>query len=105
MRTPPDKTIAFTFVSHKTDRSELRWIAHMTFPPGADGSTVLPIELIDGNDEPVKSGTFEFAGRSLDVRDGRASISYADFVKGKHSVPVWLHRQGMPPIPGGLTFA
>lgn len=105
MKTPPDKTIAFTFISHRTEKSEQRWIAHMTFPPGADGSTMLPIEIMDGNDEPVGSGTFEFAGCSLEVRDGMASISYADFVKGKHSVPIWLHRRGMPPVPGGLTFA
>ena len=105
MKTPPDKTVAFTFISHRTEKSEQRWIAHMTFPPGADGSTMLPIEIIDGNDEPVGSGTFEFAGCSLEVRDGMASISYADFVKGKHSVPIWLHRRGMPPVPGGLTFA
>ena len=80
MNTPPDKTIAFTFVSHMTAEPEQRWIAHMTFPPGSDGDTVLQIEIIDGLDAPVREGTFEFAGCSLPVRDGLASIRYADFV-------------------------
>ena len=105
MKTPPDKTIAFTFISHMTAKPELRWIAHMTVPPGSDADTVLQIEIIDGEDRPVDEGVFEFAGCSLPVRDGLASIRYADFVKGKHEVPLWLHRKGMPPVPGGLTFA
>ena len=105
MNTPPDKTIAFTFVSLMTAEPEQRWIAHMTFPPGSDGDTVLQIEIIDGVDAPVREGTFEFAGLSLRVCDGLATIRYEDFVKGKHEVPVWLHRRGMPPVPGGLTFA
>ena len=54
---------------------------------------------------PVREGTLEFAGRNIPVRNGAATIRYADFVKGKHSVPLWLHRKGMPPVPGGLTFA
>ena len=105
MKTPPDKTIAFTFISHMTAKPEQRWIAHMTFPPGSVADTMLQIEIIDGVDAPVREGTFEFAGSSLPVRDGLASIRYADFVKGKHEVPLWLHRKGMPPVPGGLTFA
>ena len=105
MKTPPDKTIAFTFISHMTEEPEQRWIAHLTFPPGAVGETELQIEIIDGEDAPVREGVFEFAGLSLPVRDGLATIRYADFVKGKHEVPLWLHRKGMPPVPGGLTFA
>ena len=105
MKTPDDKAIAFTFISHMTARPEQRWIARLEFPPGAGPETELPIEIIDGEDNPVGEGTFEFAGLSLPVRDGASSIRYADFVKGKHAVPLWLHRKGMPPVPGGLTFA
>ena len=37
--------------------------------------------------------------------NGTRVLTYADFVKGKHSVPLWLYRDGMQPVPGGLTFA
>ena len=105
MKTPDDKEIAFTFGSHPMKQAESRWTAKVTFPAGATAATTLPVELCDGNGAPVASGVFEFAGQRLAVRDGRASISYADFVKGKHEVALWLHRPGLPPVPGGLTFA
>ena len=104
MKTPPDKTIAFTIVSQRAEKAELRWMAHMTFPPGSDGETMLPIEVLGGNDKPVEDGTLEFAGQRLKVKNGAASMRYADFVAGVHSIPIWLHRSGMPPVPGGLTF-
>ena len=75
------------------------------FPPGSGPETTLPITVVDGNDEPVASGTLELAGQRIKVSDGKASILYADFTKGRHSVPLWLYRPNMPPIPGGLTFA
>lgn len=105
MRTPPDKTIAFTFASHPEKDAALRWTARLTFPPGAAAETVLPIEVRDGTAAPVPSAVFEFAGRRLNVVDGRASLTYAEFVRGKHETALWLHRPGRPPIPGGLTFA
>jgi len=105
MKTPPDKTISFTIISHRTQRPELRWMAYITFPAGSDETTVLPIEVTGDRDIPVASGTLEFAGQMLAVKDGMASLRYADFVKGVHSVPIWLHRDGMDPVPGGLTFA
>lgn len=104
MKTPSDKAIAFTLVSQMTAEAERRWMARITFPPGAGGDTVLPVEVFDGNDAPVAEGTLEFAGQRLQVRNGAAAIRYADFVAGVHSVPIWLHRGGMPPVPGGLTF-
>ena len=104
MKTPPDKTIVFTLISHRTAKPKLRWMARVTFPPGADGDTMLPIEISDGEDEPVRAGTLEFAGQHLRVKDGVAELRYSDFVAGVHSVPLWLHRRGMPPVPGGLTF-
>ena len=105
MKTPPDKTISFTIISHRMPRPELWWMAYITFPAGSDESTVLQIEVKGDGDVPVKSGTLEFAGQMLKVRNGMASLRYADFVKGVHSVPIWLHRDGMEPVPGGLTFA
>ena len=105
MKTPSDKTIAFTFMSRPTATSEMRWAAKLTFPPGSSADTVLPVMVVDGNDAPVESGTLELAGVKIPVKEGRAEILYADFVKGKHSVPLWLYRDGMQPVPGGLTFA
>lgn len=105
MKAPKDKKIAFTFMSEPSLRSELRWTARMEFPPGAGPDATLPITVTDGDGVPVKSATFEFAGMQLAVKDGRAAIAYADFIKGKHSVPLWLHRSGVPPVAGGLTFA
>jgi len=103
MFTPPDKTIAFTFVSHPTKSIQLRWTAVLTFPAGATRETILPIRITDGEGLPVE-GMFEFAAQKLKVTAGSTSISYADFIAGKHSVPLWLHRKGLPAIPGGLTF-
>lgn len=105
MKTPDDKTIAFTFMSHPEKLPELRWTAKITFPPGSGPDTVLPIAVVDGNEEPVASATLELAGMKISVKDGLASLKYSDFVKGKHSVAIWLYRDGMQPVPGGLTFA
>jgi len=104
MRTPPDKEIAFLFVSHPTKDLSWRWTARLVFPPGATAETRLQIHVADGNAQPVAKGTFEFAGQRLAVKDGEAEISYADFIRGKHDVPLWLRRPGIEPIPGGLTF-
>jgi len=105
MKTPDDKTIAFTFMSHPEKRPELCWTAKITFPPGSGPDTVLPISVVDGNEEPIESATLELAGSRIPVKDGQASLVYADFVKGKHSVPIWLYRTGLQPVPGRLTFA
>ena len=105
MKAPEDKTIVFTFGSHPMKDFALRWTARVTFPSGATAGTVLPISLVDGEERPVRAGTFAFAGQRLPVRDGAASISYSDFIAGKHEVDLWLYRPGCPPVPGGLTFA
>lgn len=105
MKTPADRTIAFTFGSHPMHDRALCWTATLVFPPASGPETVLSIALVDGNGAPVESGVFAFAGRRLPVRDGAASLTYADFVAGKHEVALWLHRTGCPPVPGGLTFA
>ena len=104
MKTPEGKTISFMFHSHPTKDMKMRWIARITFPPGSTAETVLPITIVDGEEHPVASGVFEFAGQKLKVRDGEASMTFAQFVAGKHSVPIWLHREGMKPIPGVPTF-
>ena len=104
MKTPEGKTIVMTFHSHPTKDMKARWIARVTFPAGATAETCLPISIVDGDGLPVDSGVFVFAGQNLTVKDGEASMTLAQFVAGKHSVPLWLHRDGMQPVPGVPTF-
>ena len=104
MKTPPDKTVTFTYSSHPARDVSWRWEAKLTFPAGADETSVLPLEIVNGEGAPV-SGTFEFAGRRIPVEDGKGELRFADFVAGKHAAAVWLHRKGIEPIPGSLTFA
>ena len=104
MKTPSDKKIAFYFVSQEVARADDRWSARVHFPPGATASTVLPIEVLDGNEEPVADAVLELFGQRLKVKDGATSTTYADFIAGVHSTPVWMHRNGKKPVPGELTF-
>ena len=104
MKTPPDKRIAFTFRSHPTKDESLRWRATIVFPPGAVAETPLDITIVDDEGKRIKSAVFEFAGKELPVVDGAASMTFAEFVAGKHSVPIWLHRKGLKPVPGVPTF-
>ena len=104
MKTPDGKTIILTFQSHPAKLLSQRWQARLTFPAGSGPLTLLPIELIDGEGAPIPNGVFEFAGKEIPVKDGHGSISYADFVAGKHTTALWLHRPGQEPLPGGLTF-
>lgn len=104
MQTPPDKTITMTFHSHPTKRLEMRWKMQLRFPPGATAETVLPMTLVDGEGAKIDNAVLEFAGKRIRVRDGAASITYADFIAGKHEKSVWLYRHGILPIPGSLTF-
>lgn len=105
MKTPRDKAIAFTYISHPAKSPKLRWQATLAFPAGADETTVLEMTIADGEGQPVKAGFLELAGQNVRIKDGQGTISYADFIKGKHEPGIWLHRKGMMPIPGSLTFA
>lgn len=105
MRTPSDKPLSFVFVSFPAHEMKMRWSAKLNFKGSEDSSSVLDIEVHDGEGEAVKKGVFEFAGQMLAVNDGLTKISYADFIAGKHDRAIWLHRKGFPPIPGDLTFA
>ena len=104
MKTPADKTVTFTYSSHPAKDVGWRWTATLTFPAGATAETPLPFVIVNGNNEPV-DGTLEFAGRRIPVKGGKAQLAYADFVAGKHETAIWLHRKGIEPIPGSLTFA
>lgn len=104
MNTPADKKIAFLLVSHPTKDLSWRWSVRLEFPPGATANTELKITAVDGNERPIKSGRFEFAGQMTKITEGEGAITYRDFIAGKHETSLWMHRKGIPPIPGGLTF-
>ena len=104
MKTPPDKRIAFKFHSHPTKDLSMRWQATVAFPPGATADTPLEITVLDDDGNRIKSAVFVFAGKELPVVDGSASMTFAEFIAGKHSVPIWLHRKGLRPVPGVPTF-
>ena len=104
MRTPADKTIVFTLYSHPMKDAGQRWKAHLTFAPGSDDASQAVLEIADGTGAPVAEGVFEYAGTTIPVSAGRGLLRCADFVRGKHDGGIWLHRKGMPPVPGALTF-
>lgn len=94
-----------TFGSHPNKDPLLRWTAELTFPAGAGSEAVLPLEIVDGNGDRIPEGTFEIAGNRISVRDGRGSLPYAAFIRGRHDPALWLHVSGRESVPGGLTFA
>lgn len=104
MKSPLDKHIAIVFHSLQTKRKEMWWRAVLHFPPGSDENTNLEITMEDGNGKSVDYAVFAFAGKRLVVKNGKTSISYADFIRGKHEKALWVYRRAMPPIPGALTF-
>ena len=104
MKTPTDKTITLTLYSHPTKDLKMRWKAQLVFAPGSTDETPAEITINDGEGSPVAEATFEFAGRMTPIRNGMGAIRCGDFIKGKHEPAIWLHRKGVWPIPGALTF-
>lgn len=104
MKTPEDKKIVFMFMSVPERDPALRWQAWVSFPPGATAETPLAITVVDGLGQKVEDAVFEIAGKSLPVVGGEATMTFGEFVAGKHSVPLRLCRKGQKPLPGVLTF-
>ncbi|MBQ0032236.1 MAG: hypothetical protein KBT68_05490 [bacterium] len=104
MKTPADKTITLTLYSHPTKDLKMRWKAQLAFAPGSTDDTPAKITMVDGEGTPIAEATFEFAGAKTPIRDGVGALRCGDFIKGKHETAIWLHRKGMWPIPGALTF-
>lgn len=92
------QSVTFVFLSHPVKMTKMRWCVNLTMPKGE-------VWVEDGEGVPVKSAVLELHGKRVKIREGRGVLSYDDFIKGKHEPAVWLHRRGVPPIPGGLTFA
>ena len=82
----------------------MRWKAQSVFAAGSADDTPAEITMVDGEGTPIAAATFEFAGTKTPIRDGAGALRCGDFIKGKHESAIWLHRKGMWPIPGALTF-
>ncbi len=104
MHTPKDKEIVFTLYSHPVKCLDMRWKARLAFGANSSDNSKAILTIVDGNNAPIKLGIFEFAGSMIKVKDGQGSLKCGDFIKGVHEKAIWLHRKGMVPIPGALTF-
>ena len=104
MRTPDDKTVVLTFYSHPMKDLKMRWKAQLAFAPGSTDSSFARLSVVDGEGAPVAGGVFEFAGAMTRVRNGAGRLKCADFAKGRNEPGIWLHRKGVVPVPGALTF-
>lgn len=104
MKTPADKSVSFLFVSLPVKDVSNRWTARITFPPSSVDSTIVQVEVRDGEGQVVDDALLELFGLKLKVKGGFASLSCAQFIKGIKAERVWLHRQGRESVPGGLTF-
>ena len=105
MKTPAGKPLSFVYISRPEHKRRLCWTARLDFKGGDGEDSVLDIEILDGEGDAVESASFTLAGKFLPVENGRARISYRDFIAGKHERLVMLKRAGMPPVQGWLTFA
>lgn len=105
MKTPVGKPLSLIYVSYPAHEMKMRWSAKLHFKGGESDDSILALEIHDGEGDAVENGIFELAGKSLPVKNGAAYITGRDFVAGKHERAVWLHRPGMAPVSGGLTFA
>lgn len=104
MKTPADKSISFLFVSLPVKDVSNRWTARVTFPPASTDSTVIQVEVLDGEEKIVDKALLELFGLKLKVQNGFASLSCAQFIEGLRAERIWLHREGRESVPGGLTF-
>ena len=104
MKTPADKTITLTLYSHPMKDLKMRWKAQIVFAAGSTDDTPAAITMADGEGTPIAEAAFEFAGAKTPIRDGAGALRCGDFIRGKHEPAIWLHRKGVGPIPGALTF-
>lgn len=104
MNTPAEKTIIFTFLSHRTKDMKLRWKAIMKFTPAATKDTKIELQIEDGEGVAIPKGIFEIHGEKLSIEDGKTWIEYGSLIKGIENKGVWLYRPKCVPVPGVLTF-
>ena len=104
MKTPEGKRIVFTLHSEPLKDLKRRWKATVAFAPESTDDSVAEVTVVDGEGIPVAAAEFEFAGSRTKIIAGGGGLKCSSFVAGKHEPAIWLHRPGVSPVPGMLTF-
>ena len=100
----PDRDFTMLFRSMPLKSAELQWEVHLVFPANMGPAGALPFYVTDWDEVPIPEGHLDLMGGRWKFAGGRGKIPCADFIKGIHETAVWLHRTGMDPVSGGLTF-
>lgn len=85
------ETVDIVFVSTGAPDRKSKWKAVLRLSAKPNSDTKMKLAVITGEGAPA-IGKFEVAGLLVDLQDGRAEISYRDFVNGLKSSEVALIR-------------
>ena len=100
-----DEDVRFYYASAIGTADDNVWFVELTVPARATVGTKLPIRVGDRVRRPIPAGTIEIAGKTLPVADGRAEISYEDFLAGIRDSRIAVRREGAAAaVPGRLLF-
>ena len=99
-----DEEVRFYYASQIGTEDDKAWFVELTVPARATVGTKLTIQVGDRVRHPIPSGTIEIAGKTLPFVEGRAEISYEDFLSGLRNPRVAVCRGGAAAVPGRLLF-
>ena len=99
-----DEEVRFYYASAIGTDDDKAWFVELTVPARATVGTKLTIQVGDRVRHPIPSGTIEIAGKTLAFAEGRAEISYEDFLSGLRNPCVAVCREGAAAVPGRLLF-
>ena len=100
-----DEEVRFYYASLIGTDDDKAWFVELTVPAKAVVGMKLEIKVGDRVRRPIPKGTIEIAGKSLAFSDGRAELSYEDFLAGVRDPHVAVRREGTSAaVPGRLLF-
>lgn len=100
-----DEEVRFYYASLIGTDDDKAWFVELTVPAKAVVGTKLEIKVGDRVRRPIPKGMIEIAGKSLAFSDGRAELSYEDFLAGVRDPHVAVRREGTSAaVPGRLLF-
>ena len=100
-----DEEVRFYYASQIGTEDGKAWFVELTVPARATVGTKLTIQIGDRVRHPIPSGTIEIAGKTLSFAEGRAEISYEDFLSGLRNPRVTVRREGaVAAVQGRLLF-
>lgn len=91
------------FVHFVSDSSQNRldaWHAKLAFPAAITDETYIRLQIFDGEEQPIESGTLIFCGVELNISEGYAYMSVKDFREHIGSSIIALKRSDGKVIPG-----